>query len=69
MDGDTEAALVALRREMPAVSLPVLVTLASSQRIIPADHTPSKDSLYRLFKRHGLDKDIRLPSDRRRFET
>src|SRR5208337_1873210 len=33
------------------------------------DRTPSKDSLYRLFKRHGLDKDLRLPTDRRRFET
>ena len=69
VDGDTEAALVALRREMPAVSLPVLVKLARSRHIIPADRTPSKDSLYRLFKRHGLDKDMRLPTDRRRFET
>jgi putative transposase len=54
---------------MPAVSLPVLVKMARSRRIIPADRTPSKDSLYRLFKRHGLDKDLRLPTDRRRFET
>jgi len=69
MDGETEAALVALRREMPAVSLPVLVKLARSRHIMPADRTPSKDSLYRLFKRHGLDKDMRLPTDRRRFET
>jgi len=69
IDGETEGALVTLRREMPAVSLPVLVKLARSRRIIPADRTPSKDSLYRLFKRHGLDKDMRLPTDRRRFET
>jgi len=69
MDGETEGALVALRREMPAVSLPVLVKMARSRRIIPADRTPSKDSLYRLFKRHGLDKELRLPTDRRRFET
>ncbi|HJX38586.1 MAG TPA: DDE-type integrase/transposase/recombinase [Anaerolineae bacterium] len=69
MDGETEGALVALRREMPAVSLPVLVKMARSRRIIPADRTPSKDSLYRLFRRHGLDKDLRLPTDRRRFET
>ncbi len=69
IDGETEAALVALRREMPAVSLPVFVKLARSRHIMPADRTPSKDSLYRLFKRHGLDKDMRLPTDRRRFET
>jgi transposase InsO family protein len=69
MDAETEAALVSLRREMPAVSLPVFVKLARSRHIMPADRTPSKDSLYRLFKRHGLDKDMRLPTDRRRFET
>jgi len=69
MDEETEAAMVALRREMPAVSLPVLMKMARARHLIPADRTPSKDSLYRLFKRHGLDKDQRLPVDRRRFET
>ena len=68
VDTETEAALVALRREMPAVSLPSS-KLARSRHIIPADRTPSKDSLYRLFKRHGLDKDMRLPTGSRRFET
>jgi putative transposase len=66
---ETEAALVTLRREMPAVNLPVFLTFARSRSIIDPDRVPSKDSLYRLFKRHGLDKDVRLPVDRRRFET
>jgi putative transposase len=69
LDTETEAALVALRREMPAVSLPVFLKLARSRAIISAERAPSKDSLYRLFKRHGLEKDLRLPADRRRFET
>lgn len=69
LDGETEAALVALRREMPAVSLPVFLKLARSRSIIGAERAPSKDSLYRLFKRFGLQKDLRLPEDRRRFET
>lgn len=69
LDTETEAALVALRREMPAVSLPVFFKVARSRSIIAGERAPSKDSLYRLFKRHGLEKDLRLPEDRRRFET
>jgi transposase InsO family protein len=69
LGAETEAALVALRRENLAVSLPVFVKFARSRGIITQDKAPSKDSLYRLFKRHGLDKDTRLPEDRRRFET
>jgi len=69
LDSETEAALVALRREMPAVSLPVFLKVARSRSIIGVTRAPSKDSLYRLFKRHGLEKDLRLPQDRRRFET
>ncbi|KAF0161069.1 MAG: integrase catalytic subunit [Rhodocyclaceae bacterium] len=67
---ELEAALVTLRKEHPAVSLPVFVKLARSRKILDAaDKGPSKDSLYRLFKRHGFEKDTRLPEDRRRFET
>jgi len=69
LDSETEAALVALRREMPAASLPVFLKLARERSIIDGHRSPSKDSLYRLFKRYGLEKDLRLPQDRRRFET
>jgi len=65
-----EAALVTLRKENPGISLPVYVKLARTRGVIEAgSKVPSKDSLYRLFKRHGLEKDTRLPEDRRRFET
>jgi putative transposase len=67
---ELEEALVTLRKEHPAISLPVFVKLARSRKILDGtDKGPSKDSLYRLFKRHGLEKDTRLPEDRRRFET
>jgi transposase InsO family protein len=69
LDSETEAALVRLRRELPEVSLPVLLKLARTRRIVASDFSPPKDSLYRLFKRHGLDKDTQVPADRRRFET
>jgi transposase InsO family protein len=69
LSAELEEAFVALRRENLAVSLPVLLKFARTRGIVTADKAPSKDSLYRLFKRHGLDKDTRLPEDRRRFET
>lgn len=68
-DPETEAALLQLRREVPEVSLPVLLKLARTRKILRADCRPSKDSLYRLFKRHGLERDSSSPADRRRFET
>lgn len=70
LGAELEAALVTLRKEHSAVSLPVFVKLARSRKILDGTGKgPSKDSLYRLFKRHGLEKDTRLPEDRRRFET
>ena len=70
LGAELEAALVTLRNEQSAVSLPVFVKLARSRKILDGTgKEPSKDSLYRLFKRHGLEKDTRLPEDRRRFET
>lgn len=69
LDSETEAALVRLRRELPEVSLPVLLKLARTRRIVASDFSPPKDSLYRLFKRHGLDRNTQAPVDRRRFET
>jgi transposase InsO family protein len=70
LGAELEAALVTLRKEHAAVSLPVFVKLARSRKILDGTGKgPSKDSLYRLFKRHGLEKDTRLPEDRRRFET
>jgi putative transposase len=68
LDGETEAALVALRRELPTASLPVLLKMARQRNILTSRISVSLPSLYRLFKRHGLDQDARLPQDRRRFE-
>jgi putative transposase len=66
---ELEAALVTLRKENPGISLPVFVKMARAKNVIDAGKGPSKDSLYRLFKRNGLEKDTRFPEDRRKFET
>jgi transposase InsO family protein len=51
------------------VSLPVLLRAARDRRIIGWDFTASRQSIYRMFRRHGLDKPLRQPVDRRRFEA
>jgi transposase InsO family protein len=69
LDLELQASLIALRKENLSISLPVFVKIARARGIVDPDRPPSKDSLYRLFKREGIEKDTRLPEDRRRFET
>jgi transposase InsO family protein len=66
---EVELAVVNLRRELPEVTLPVLLTLARQRRILVGDTKLSAASLYRLFQRHGIDKPPTIPVDRRRFEA
>lgn len=69
LDTETQAALITLRRDNLALSLPVLIKLARNRGILCKDASVAKDSLYRLFKQHGLDKEIKQPEDRRKFEA
>ena len=69
IDPETEAALLRLKRELLEVSLPVLLKVARDRRIIGWDFAASQQSIYRLFRRHGLEKPLLRPIDRRRFET
>ena len=50
LDPETEAALVALKRELPTASLPVLLKVARQRHILPTRISVSLPSLYRLFK-------------------
>jgi len=69
LSAETEAALIELRRQMPEVSLPVFLKVARSRSLLDPSRMPSKDSLYRMFHRNGLDKEQQRPIDRRRFEA
>lgn len=69
MDEETEAALVTLRKELMAASLPVLLKVARSRKVLPPDFSVSQQSIYRLFKRHGLDEPLAAKEDLRRFEA
>ena len=69
IDAETELALVSLRRELKRASLPVLLRVARKRKILPPDFTASPQSVYRMFRRHGLHRERISPQDRRRFEA
>jgi transposase len=69
MDEETEAALITLRKELRAASVPVLLRVAKSRKVLPPDFSASGQSVYRLFKRHGLDEPAAVKEDMRRFEA
>jgi putative transposase len=68
LDPESELSLVNLRRQLPEVSVPVLLKEARRRNILGYEEV-SLQSIYRIFKRHGLDTQRTLPEDRRRFET
>jgi len=68
LDPESELSLVNLRRQLPEVSVPVLLKEARRRNILGYEEV-SIQSIYRIFKRHGLDRQSTSPEDRRRFET
>ncbi|MDA8154846.1 MAG: DDE-type integrase/transposase/recombinase [Actinomycetota bacterium] len=67
---ETAQGLIALRKEMPAVSLPVLLDEARGRKIILPGARLSYSALYRFLQSEGLlQKPSAAPEDRRRFES
>jgi len=66
---ELELALVNLRRELTATTLPVFLRIAHQRGLIDPAVKLSSPSLYRLFQRHGLERPAIIPPDRRRFEA
>jgi transposase InsO family protein len=67
---ETAQGLIALRKEMPAVSLPVLLDEARGRKIILPGTRLSYSALYRFLQSEGLlQKPSAAPEDRRRFEA
>ncbi len=56
IDPETQQALIKMRGEFRDISVPVLLDMAREAKIIPINFTASVQSVYRLFKRHGLDE-------------
>jgi len=68
MDEETQNVLINLRREMRKASVPTLLRVARERGLLPADFKTSWQSIYRLFKREGVDEEVPR-KDRRRFEA
>jgi transposase InsO family protein len=69
MDGESEAALVALKREFPNYSLQALLQVARQRNIVDSRFRASKQSIYRMFARHGVNVTTPVAVDRRKFEA
>lgn len=69
LDKETELALVKLKKELTGVSLPVILKVGRERKVLPPDFKVSPASIYRMFKRHGLDVANVSKEDRRRFEA
>ena len=69
MDEEAGAALITIRKDLRAASLPALLRTARQRKILPPDFSASSQSIYRLFKRHGLDEHLLARQDMRRFEA
>ena len=69
IDSEIEIALVALKQEFPGYSLHALLSVARQRRIVDESFGASKQSIYRMFARHGLNGSVSHPVDRRKFEA
>ena len=65
---ETELALVNMKRENPQASLPVLLSIARSKKIILPELKISDASIYRIIKKH-VSSDTTPGKDRRKFEA
>lgn len=69
MDEETELAFIRLRRDFMKASVPLLLDLARERNILPEDFKASNQSIYRILKKHGLDRDRKKQEDMRKFEV
>jgi len=69
LEAETARALIRLKQEYRGATLPAVLREAKRRGVVPAQFRVSKATLYRFFKRQGLDEDASPPVDRRRFEA
>ena len=69
IDPEIELVLVNLKKELPKLSLPLILKVAKQRKLLPPDFKASSQSIYRIFQHHGLHRQKREIEDRRRFEV
>ena len=69
IDDDTALGIIALRKELPVVTLPTLLREAKDRKIILPGREVAYSTLYRFLTAKGLaDRPESAPTDRRKFE-
>lgn len=69
LDQETELSLVNLKKELKGASLPVILKIARERKILSPDFSTSSQSIYRVFKKHGVDVEDVVREDIRRYEA
>ncbi len=70
IDDDTALGIIALRKELPVVTLPTLLREAKDRKIILPGRNVAYSTLYRFLTAKGLaDRPESSPKDRRKFEA
>ena len=69
IDEETEQGLINLKRQLGDITMEIFIKEAKQRGILSERSKVSKATLYRLFKRHGLNEQKEAPQDRRRFEA
>jgi len=70
VDDETASGIITLRKEMPNVTIPVLMRVAQERNIIVPGARVAHSTLYRFLKARGLmDQPAASPKDRRKFEA
>ena len=69
IDPEIQLALVNLRGELAQASLSVVLQVTRRRNLLPPGFAALRQSIYRLFRRHGLHRQRPAAQDRRRFEA
>ena len=69
MDEEVELSLVNLKSSYPNASLPTLLRIAQSEGILPVDFKASNQTIYRVFRKHGVHIKSVKQDDSRKFRA
>jgi len=69
MDEDTGLGLLSLRKEMPKVTIPVLLEQMEARNLITPGTELKPSTVYRFLNQKGMMTQISHPEDRRKFEA
>ena len=56
IESEIELMLVNLKKELPKLSLPLILKAAKQRKLLPPDVKASSQSIYRIFQHHGLQR-------------